>query len=160
MFRHSIFSLALSPILLCFNYIQIPHGAILESVYYRYLYFQEDGTVLYALTSSPPHEMFPRFRHVLLRSNSSTSSTNPMDRSIVWGTYNVQKYNVIVKAKQPWQYVHLEMTICPEYNKLHGRFGYLSFDKHMTSSAGNWDDDCVTYKVPIEPFRFIQDRRL
>ena len=63
--------LSLSPILIVFQlYIQIPHGAILESVYYRYLYFQEDGTVLYALTSSPPHEMFPRFRHVLLRSTS------------------------------------------------------------------------------------------
>ena len=33
---------------------EIPVGAILESVYYRYLYFFEDGRVMYALTHATP----------------------------------------------------------------------------------------------------------
>jgi F-box protein 9 len=158
-------------------------------VYYRYLYFLEDGRVLYALTSSPPHEIFPRFRKVCLqgykkssnstkisnkRSSSSSSHNNnnsndnnnaDIDSVIVWGKYTVQKYKVLVTAKQPWQYVKFELTICPEYN-MYGRFGYLSFDKHMTSYSndGIWenstDDDYISYEVPNEPFRFVRDRRL
>jgi hypothetical protein len=112
--------------------------------------------------------MFPRLHYALLHTSCHdkttttvlASSTNHIDRSIVWGTYCVQKYHVVVKAQQSWQQVQLDMTICPEYNKLHGRFGYLSFDKHTTSLSGNWEMDCINHIVPNEPYRFVPDRRL
>ena len=131
-------------------------GAILEMVYYRYLYFQEDGRVLYALTSAGPHEMFRRLRKMCLHETEYT------DPAAVWGTYSVQKTQVVVNARQSWQHVRLEMTIQPQY-RLHGRWGYLSFDRHMTSESGNfedWSHDRVVFDVPEEPFRFVKDKRL
>jgi len=124
--------------------------------YYRYIYFQEDGRVLYALTPTAPHEMFVRFRKVCLDPH------NHEDPTIVLGTYQVQKTHVTVHAKQQWQYVQLEMTIQPQY-LYHGRWGYLSFDRHMSSASNNfeeWSMDRVQYDVPEEPFRFVPDKRL
>eukprot|EP00522_Entomoneis_paludosa_P014858 CAMPEP_0172453046 /NCGR_PEP_ID=MMETSP1065-20121228/10524_1 /TAXON_ID=265537 /ORGANISM="Amphiprora paludosa, Strain CCMP125" /LENGTH=384 /DNA_ID=CAMNT_0013205205 /DNA_START=85 /DNA_END=1239 /DNA_ORIENTATION=+ len=135
---------------------EIPAGAILEMTYYRYIYFQEDGRVLYALTPTAPHEMFVRFRKVCLDPH------NHEDPTIVLGTYQVQKTHVTVHAKQQWQYVQLEMTIQPQY-LYHGRWGYLSFDRHMSSASNNfeeWSMDRVQYDVPEEPFRFVPDKRL
>lgn len=135
--------------------IEIPRGVILEMVYYRYLYFQEDGRVLYALTSSPPQEMFRRFLRVCL--------SREEDQAAVWGTYQVHKRHVTVTAKQAWQYVKLDLTI--EQNNMHGRYGILSFDSHVTNTNGNFDESyyCpnqVVYETPDEPFRFVEDKRL
>ena len=135
---------------------EIPAGAVLEMVYYRYLYFEENGRVLYALTPSPPHEMFPRLKRVCL--------TGQTDRSAVWGTYKVQKTNVTVQAKQSWHHVQLTLNIDLE-NRSNGRYGCLTFDRHMTSVTGNFDDDDwlsdrIVYDIPDEPFRFIKDKRL
>lgn len=134
----------------------IPAGAVLEMVYYRYLYFEENGRVLYALTPSPPHEMFPRLKRVCL--------TGQTDRSAVWGTYKVQKTIVTVYAKQSWHHVQLTLNIDLD-NRSNGRYGCLIFDRHMTSVTGNFDDDDwlsdrIVYDVPDEPFRFIKDKRL
>ena len=135
---------------------QIPVGAVLELVYYRYLYFQEDGRVLYALTPTPPHEMFPR----LLRMCLITGESDP---AAVWGTYRVRGTKVTVTAQQEWQFVQLQLTIQTE-NRMHGRYGYLSLDQHYTSKAGDfrdhWRSDRLRYDVPEEPFRFVKDKRL
>jgi F-box protein 9 len=140
----------------CCCLVQIPAGAVLEMVYYRYLYFFEDGRVLYALTPTPPHEMFPRLRRVCL----TTGHTDP---AAVWGTYHVQKTCVTVHAKQEWHSVQLFLTIDLE-NRWHGRYGCLSFDQHMTSRSGDfsdaWQSDRIIYEVPEEPFRFVKDKRL
>ena len=48
---------------------EVPVGAILETVYYRYLYFEEGGQCLYALSPFPPQDMFKRFHRVLLQSS-------------------------------------------------------------------------------------------
>ena len=124
-------------------------------VYYRYLYFAEDGRVLYALTPSPPHEMFPRLRRVCL--------TGQPDAAAVWGTYSVQKTSVTVTAKQEWQYVQLTLTI-DLANRMHGRYGCLSFDQHISSATGDfsddWRSDRIIYDVPGEPFRFVKDKRI
>jgi F-box protein 9 len=126
---------------------------VLELVYYRYLYFQEDGRVLYALTPTPPHEIFPRFRRVCLQAGYT-------DRSAVWGTYAVQRTQVVVTAKQEWQYVKLELTIDLD-NSRHGRYGCLTFDKHWSSVDGTFSDhDRRGYDVPAEPFRFVKEKRL
>lgn len=131
---------------------QIPIGAVLEMVYYRYLYFQEDGRVLYALTPTPPHEMFPRFRRMCLH--------RIPDRSAVWGTYTVQRTQVVVEAEQEWQHVKLELTIDLE-NFMHGRYGCLIFGQHWTSVSGTFDErDRRSYDVPEEPFRFVKDKKL
>jgi F-box protein 9 len=133
----------------------IPAGAVLEMVYYRYLYFEENGRVLYALTPAPPHEMFPRLRRVCLTGHS--------DRSAVWGTYTVQKTCVTVSAKQEWHHVQLTLSI-DLVNRVHGRYGCLTFVDHMTSVSGNfsddWNSDRIVYDIPDEPFRFIKDKRL
>ena len=132
---------------------EVPAGAVLEMTYYRYLYFQEDGRVLYALSPTPPHEMFPRFLRMSL--------TREPDRSAVWGTYEIQKNSVTVSAVQAWQHVRLFLTITPY--TLHGRFGLISFDGHQTSESGNfedWSPDRITYEVPSEPFHFVRDTRL
>lgn len=97
--------------------------------------------------------MFRRFRKVCL--------TGQEDASAVWGTYEVHKRHVTVRAQQSWQFVKIDLTIQP--NTMHGRFGYLSFDAHMTSQSGSFDDwshDRVVYDVPSEPFRFVRDKRL
>lgn len=135
---------------------EIPAGAVLEMVYYRYLYFEENGRVLYALTPSPPHEMFPRLNRVCM--------TGQVDRSAVWGTYKVQKTTITVQAKQSWHHVQLTLNIDLD-NRSHGRYGCLTFDRHMTSATGNFDDndwlsDRIIYDIPEEPFRFIKDKRL
>lgn len=134
---------------------EIPAGAVLEMVYYRYLYFEENGRVLYALTPAPPHEMFPRLRRVCL--------TRQSDRSAVWGTYTVQKTSVTVYAKQEWHHVQLSLSIDLD-NLIHGRYGCLTFVHHMTSISGNfsedWNSDRIVYDIPDEPFRFIKDKRL
>ena len=135
---------------------EIPAGAVLEMVYYRYLYFEENGRVLYALTPTPPHEMFPRLKRVCL--------TGQTDRSAVWGTYNVQKTMVTVHAKQSWHHVQLTLNIDLD-NRSNGRYGCLTFDRHMTSVTGNFSDDDwlsdrIVYEIPDEPFRFIKDKRL
>ena len=138
------------------SFVKIPVGAILEMIYYRYLYFQEDGRVLYALTSTSPHDMFRRLRKMCLH------ETEYSDPAAVWGTYTVQKNHVVVNARQSWQHVRLEMTIQPQY-RLHGQWGYLSFDRHLTSESGNfedWSHDRVVFDVPEEPFRFVKDKRL
>jgi hypothetical protein len=44
-----------------------------------------------------------------------------------------------------------------------GRFGYLSFDRHMTSSSGCFDNssrDRVVYEITGDPFRFVRHKRL
>jgi F-box protein 9 len=133
---------------------EVPIGAILETVYYRYLYFMEDGRVIYALTTSSPHEMIPRIVKVYTK--------NEVDRIAVWGAYQVQKDKVTVIAKQEWQTVKLELTI--QEASISGRFGALSFTRHFSSSSGNFDEyysqDLTEYKVPHEPFRYLKDRRL
>lgn len=150
---------------------QIPAGAVLETVYYRYLYFTEDGRVLYALTPTPPPEMFPRLRRVCL--------TRQNDAAAVWGTYRVHKARVTVTARQEWQHVQLTLRVVDassaaaqdHHARPHGRCGCLSFDRHVSSASGNFGggggDDCdrrasdrIVYEVPAEPFRFIKDKRL
>jgi hypothetical protein len=102
--------------------------------------------------------MFQRFRKMCLHLEEH-QYTDPV---AVWGTYEVHKTRVTVKARQSWQYVQLDLSIQPQY-RLHGRWGYLSFDSHMTSPSGcfeDWSNDRIVFDVPEEPFRFVKDRRL
>ncbi|KAL3916942.1 MAG: hypothetical protein SGILL_004945 [Bacillariaceae sp.] len=132
---------------------EVPVGAILESIYYRYLYFQEDGRVLYALSSTPPHEMFRRLLKMVLHKTD--------DKAAVWGTYQVQKTHLTITARQEWHSVRFDLTIHP--TSAHGRFALLDMDRHMSSPSGcfeDWSNDRVQYKVPSEQFQFVSDRRL
>lgn len=134
---------------------EIPVGAVLETVYYRYIYFQENGTVLYALSTAAPHEMVRRFLKIL--------QTGQKDRVAVPGTFVVKKNSVIILAEQEWQHVKLELTI--QVDSYWGRFGALSFDRHLTSKSGDfdesaWPNDIKEYNVPSEMFRYLYDRRL
>ena len=112
--------------------------------------------MFYALTASPPHEMFRRFLK---------ASLNPHhfeDPAIVLGTYQVQKTQVTVHAKQEWQFVRLDLSIQPQI-LYHGRWGYLSFDGHWTSATDNfeeWSPDRTAFDVPDQPFRFVREKRL
>jgi F-box protein 9 len=119
----------------------------------RYLYFQEDGRVLYALTSAPPHEMFRRLLKVVLHKTK--------DPAAVWGTFQVQKAHLTITAKQDWHTVKFDLTIHSASE--HGRFAALSMDRHLSSPSGcfeDWSADRVQYKVPSERFRFVRDPRL
>ena len=140
-------------------FLQIPVGAILEQVYYRYLYFQEDGRVLYALTSASPHEMFLRLLKVCLKRNRHDEGS--ADKAIVWGTYQVQKDSVVITARQEWHTIRFELTI--QNSVIDGKFGTLALDRHLSSPSGcfeDWSGDRVEYKVPEESFRFIKSSRL
>jgi len=135
-------------------FCEIPIGAVLETVYYRYLYFHEDGRCLYALSNSPPKVIFPRILNVILHREET-------DPAIVNGTFQVQKYNCTVIAKQPWQTVKFEITIVPD--SPHGRFAALTIDRHLTSVSGyldDWSYDLVEHTVPDKQFRFMKDARL
>jgi len=132
---------------------EVPIGAVLESVYYRYLYFQEDGRVLYALSSAPPHEMFRRLLKVVLHKTK--------DPAAVWGTFQVQKTSCTIIAKQDWHTVKFECSILP--NSLYGKYAALTMDRHFSSPSGCFEassQDRVEYKVPSELFRFVKDPRL
>jgi hypothetical protein len=138
-------------------------------VYYRYVYFMEDGRCLYALTPTAPHDMFKRFLKMCCGPSAkpgSHSTASTSEDCVVWGTYELRKHKVIVDAKQPWQFVRLELSIQPHIT-LNGRFGYLSFDRHMTSTlplspygSAVRDENVITYDVPDEPFRFIPCKNL
>lgn len=133
---------------------EVPIGAILETIYYRYFYFQEDGLVLYALTSAPPHEMFRRLLRMVIHKGST-------DKAAVWGDFVVQKHNCTVTAKQEHTSVMFNLTIQPQSS--FGRFAALTLDNHFSSVSGNfadWSEDRVEYKVPSEVFRFVRDPRL
>lgn len=141
-------------------FMQVPHGVVLETVYYRYLYFQEDGTVLYALTTSGPHEMFPRLRKINLKCKVKDGPTD--DNATVWGRYQVSGKNVTVVARQPWQWVRLDLAIETDIT-IHGRFGYLSVKRHVTSSSPDFDARnaaTVEFDIPDEPFRYVRSKRL
>eukprot|EP00563_Minutocellus_polymorphus_P016266 CAMPEP_0181057764 /NCGR_PEP_ID=MMETSP1070-20121207/20427_1 /TAXON_ID=265543 /ORGANISM="Minutocellus polymorphus, Strain NH13" /LENGTH=501 /DNA_ID=CAMNT_0023137205 /DNA_START=9 /DNA_END=1511 /DNA_ORIENTATION=- len=135
---------------------EIPVGAILESVYYRYMYFKEDGCVLYALTSAPPHEMLPRFVKMTL--------TGVKDKNALWAQYEVQRHNVTVWASHPWHDVRFELKLLSSDQKVSGVKGVftaMSFERHMSSVSGNFDEyestDLVKFDVPTKPFRFLRD---
>uniref|UniRef100_A0A7S2UEE2 F-box domain-containing protein n=1 Tax=Attheya septentrionalis TaxID=420275 RepID=A0A7S2UEE2_9STRA len=161
----------------------VPHGAILETVYYRYLYFQERGTrVLYALTTTSPHEMIPRFlkakkaaAHFAPGKNEQNFKNTVEDKAVVWGRYEVQGSTLRVWATHPWHDVMMEMNFLSgdeEDYYYHGsntetwgaNFCCMRFAKHLSSKSGNFDEyysrDLVDYKVPDEPFRFLRDQRL
>ena len=138
---------------------EIPVGAILESVYYRYMYFREDGRVLYALTSAPPHEMLPRFVKMNL--------TGEKDKNALWARYEVHRHNVTVCASHPWHDVRFELKLLSGNEKIpgvKGVFTAMSFERHVSSVSGNFDEnestDLVKFTVPTEPFRFLRDWRL
>jgi hypothetical protein len=109
--------------------------------------------VLYALSSTPPHEMFLRLLKVVLHKTK--------DPVAVWGTFQVQKTNLSIKARQEWHTVRFDLTI--HSTSEYGRFAALSMDRHLSSPSGCFDDrsaDRVQYKVPSERFRFVRDPRL
>jgi F-box protein 9 len=132
---------------------EVPVGAILETVYYRYLYFQEDGRVLYALTTTAPHEMFRRLLKVCLKKTK--------DPAAVWGTFQVQKDLLTIVARQNWHTVKFEMLI--KSDEMNGRFGTLVLTSHCSSISAcfeDWSNDLVEYKVPDGSFRFVKNKRL
>ena len=138
---------------------EIPVGAILESVYYRYMYFREDGRVLYALTSAPPHEMLPRFVKMNL--------TGGKDKNALWARYEVHRHNVTVWASHSWHDVRFELKLLSDDEKVSGVKGVftaMSFERHVSSVSGNFDEnestDLVKFTVPTKPFRFLRDWRL
>jgi len=143
----------------------IPVGAVLESIYYRYLYFFEDGRVMYALTHAHPMEMIPRFHNMILRGYGSK------DKWGVWGKYQIKKDVVRVWATQQWHDVCFQMRVLPSNKVLNydngdrGVCTSMQLDKHMSSASGNFEEDnhydLVTYEVPPHLyFRFLRDRRL
>ncbi len=140
---------------------EVPQGAVLESTYYRYMNFFEDGTLQYALTSKPPHEMIPIFRRMKEDGSESHSAVNA-----VLGKYVIQKDKVTVNVIHPWHHVRLVLQILENgYPGSVGRFWALQLTNHWSSKSGDFDEywsrDLVEYKVPSEPiFRFLRDWKL
>lgn len=144
---------------------EVPVGAILETVYYRYLYFEEHGSCLYALSTIPPHDMLRRFHRVMLQSsvamdpkvtmgmasNSSGSGKKKsrltkeqrelraaeLDTRVVWGTYNIQKDMVTVTAKQSWQTVQFGLRIVTHNNTPYEEHTYLHPNHSSTAPTPN-----------------------
>lgn len=149
---------------------EVPVGAILETIYYRYLSFQEnDGVVFYALTAKPPYEMIPNFLTVQKRSSKDGYShedrnSSLMKNGIVQGTYEVSGKTVKVNVSHPWHDVQMEMNLIENCEGVQGKFSVLQLAKHFSSESGNfdeyWSPDLVEYKVPIEHFYFLRDARL
>jgi len=143
---------------------EIPVGAVLESVYYRYLYFFEDGRVMYALTPANPVEMIPRFSKMLLHGYGSK------DKWGVWGRYQIKKDVVKIWVSQEWHDVCFQLKVIPSNSVLHYDMGNkgvcttMQMEKHMSSKSGNFDEnsyDLVVYDVPLNGyFRFLKDKRL
>lgn len=84
------------------------------------------------------------------------------DPAAVWGTFQIQKDNLTVIAKQDWHTVKFDLTIQPK-NIYGGRWGALTLNSHFSSPSANFDMnsyDLVEYKVPVESFFFVKDGRL
>mmetsp|Transcript_25941 Transcript_25941/g.54800 ORF Transcript_25941/g.54800 Transcript_25941/m.54800 type:complete len:499 (+) Transcript_25941:118-1614(+) len=143
---------------------EIPVGAILESVYYRYLYFFEDGRVMYALTHATPVEMIPRFSKMLIHGYGSK------DKWGVWGRYQIKKDEVRAWASQDWHDVCFQLKVIPSNKVIQystgdkGMYTTMVLEKHMSSPSGNFEEDSydlVKYEIPTQCyFRFLRDRRL
>ena len=140
---------------------EIPAGAILESTYYRYMNFFENGKLLYALTSKPPHEMIPIFQTMIQNNTSSKNNVNA-----VLGSYEIQKEKVTINVTHAWHHVRMVLRVLLDgYPGSRGRFWGLELEKHWSSKSANfdeyWSQDLVDYKVPVEPvFRFLREWRL
>jgi F-box protein 9 len=145
-------------------FTEIPAGAILESVYYRYLYFFEDGRVMYALTHATPLEMIPRFVKMLLHGRGSK------DKWGVWGRYQIARDVVRVWAAHSWHEVSFQLRVIPSNGVFHYDSGdrgvctTIALEMHMSSASGNFEDDSqdlVKYDIPSHCyFRFLKDKRL
>ncbi|KAL7473218.1 hypothetical protein ACHAXS_013634 [Conticribra weissflogii] len=143
---------------------EIPVGAVLESVYYRYLYFFEDGRAMYALTHASPAEMIPRFVRMAVRGRGSE------DKWGVWGRYEVQKDEVRVWAAQSWQDVCFRLRVLRSNRMFHydngdrGVWTTMVLEDHMASGTGDFREqsaDLVRFEIPENRyFRFLRDRRL
>jgi len=142
---------------------EIPVGAVLENIYYRYLYFFEDGRVLYALTHATPGEMIPRFHKMLLHGWGSK------DKWGVWGRFSIRRDTVRVWARQDWHEVCFQLRVIRSNKQLYygddrGCWTTMELERHMSSQSGNFDDDSydlVKYELPDNRyFRFLHDGRL
>ena len=131
---------------------EIPMGAILEQIYYRYLCFQEDGYVLYALTASPPYDMIPRFAKMKRSQN--------IDKQAVVGRYEISKYDIKVWTSHRWSDIRLDLSIIAGYpHRRVSNFTELKLVRHRLSQSGDFDhsDDVVNLQVPTEKmFRFVR----
>jgi len=130
---------------------EIPVGAVLESVYYRYLYFFEDGRVLYALSTSSPIEMVKRIRNMIVHDGKPSGDGVPhKDKQLVWGRYEVSKYEIQVRAKHSWCNVILDLKIITERDNLatknqahfipRGKFCTMAMMRHRTSTVVDFDE--------------------
>lgn len=114
-----------------------------ETVYYRYLYFQQDGTVLYALTTKDPPQMIPKLQRRNLDGQQQQQQgrrrcdKSEDEKSIVWGRYQVQGKSVVVVAEQAWYMVRLNLTILAHQSIIWDRCGALSFDAHFSYKKTN-----------------------
>ena len=131
---------------------EIPMGAILEQVYYRYLCFQENGYVLYALTASPPYDMIPRFARM--------KRTQQIDKQAVIGRYEISKHDIRVWSSHKWSDVSLDLKIL-SYSPYRQapNFTELRLVRHRISQSGDFDhsNDVVELEVPSEAiFRFVR----
>ena len=152
---------------------EVPVGAILETVYYRYLYFEENGSCLYALSTIGPHHMLRRFHRVMLQSSSREDPKSAMglasgkkkppkkltkeereiraaelDTRVVWGTYSIQKDKVTVTAKQSWQTVQLVLQIVTHNNRPYDEHQYLHHHHQLQPShAPNCKEDNGTLSL-------------
>jgi len=155
---------------------EVPLGATLETVYYRYLYFCENGTVLYALTPMEPQDIIPK---LLLKLKGNDNSNNKENNNrIVSGKYEVCK-NVarVFDIKYSWCHVVFDLQICTEKEEEKEEevdntlFTQLFLVKHQTRTSrtpfnGDLLDDTATnydvteFQTPSEPFRFLFDNRL
>lgn len=167
---------------------EIPVGAILETVYYRYMYFFENGQVLYALTTSSPLEMVGRIKNMIVDAECN-------DKHLVWGRYEVSKYDIQVRAKHSWCNVILDLRLIATphstnaLSKTGGKFCTMALVRHRTSTVVDFDENgfgdekkdddemqrdnnyiwwkgsatssnVVEHDVPSEYFRFVRDWRL
>lgn len=123
-----------------------------ETVYYRYLYFQENGRVLHALSYAPPRQMFKRLLKVFLKHEESPPAA--------LGAFQAKKNALTVVARQSWHTVKSQLSI--EGDQMNGRFETLVLKSHHSSPSGcfnEWSNDLVEYDVPDGCFWFVKNRR-
>ena len=121
----------------------IPKGTVLETIYYRYLLFKEDGSVMYAVTSSPPHLIAWKF--VAAKSKGrlvfEKGGCGPKGDKVIWGKYLVKRGSVMLSVKQPWHEVRMSLRISEEGDEdATGKFWSMMVEKHTSSKSGNFDE--------------------
>lgn len=122
---------------------EITPGSVLQVVYYRYFYFQRDGTLLYAMLFKPPKEVINIFKKRGIKVHK--------------GEFHVERNRVLITVNTPDSVVEFRLQIG---TKGRGRNVSLKLLEHYSFSEPDRTGWIVNFDTNGEVFRYYRSRKL